>query len=222
MRSGLRRSLWVAAMLVVATGALSAVPAAPLSAAESEVKRPALPLRPDRAPPKPQEKIRRTSESGRFALTYPTPEWFVVPDDRDEQDQRYDLTLRHRDGASFIRAHRGRRNNRGIEGSLIQESKQAKYLIDYEPETVAPEISTEDYEASALFCGRRRQGPARRACSLVKVVLHGREVIQIHSLIDADTPRARKRLQSEVEAIVDSLELIEPDETEANGPPPAL
>lgn len=210
----MRGFLTVTALVVATTVPTSGPPLA----ADSATPRPALPLRPDKAPPEPQKKMRSLSDSGRFALTHGTPEWFVVPNDQDEQNQTYDLTLRHRDGDSFIRAHRGRRNNRGIEGSLIQESNQAKYLIDYEPETVAPEISTEDYEASALFCGRRRQGPARRACSLVKVVLHGREVIQIHSLIDSDTPRARQRLQAEVQDIVASLELLEPIQGNAKSP----
>ena len=212
MKSNLRGFLFVAAGLM-AGGLLDGLPSGLAHAAEAEERPSELPLRPGQEAPDPDPKRRALSESGRFALTFPASDWFVVPGDEDEQKRRYDLTLRHRDGASFVRAHRARRDNRGIEGSLIKESEQAKYLIQYDPENVAPEVSTEDYEASALFCGRRRQGPARRACSLVKVVLHGREVIRIHSLIDADTPRARKRLQTQVEAIVESLERLEP----ANG-----
>ena len=52
----------------------------------------------------------------------------------------------------------------------------------------------------------------------MKVVLHGREVIQIHSLIDSDTPRARQRLQAEVQDIVASLELLEPIQGNAKSP----
>ena len=133
----MRGFLTVTALVVATTVPTSGPPLA----ADSATPRPALPLRPDKAPPEPQKKMRSLSDSGRFALTHGTPEWFVVPNDQDEQNQTYDLTLRHRDGDSFIRAHRGRRNNRGIEGSLIQESNQAKYLIDYEPETVAPKTT---------------------------------------------------------------------------------
>ena len=161
MTDGRKKSLFCA-LLLFFTLSLS-----PALAADSDSNVRPPPLRPGSEPQPPKETRRVPSESGRFALTFPTADWIVVESDKDEQGQSYDLTIRHRDGDSFVRAHRGRRDNRGIEGSLIAESNQAKYLIEYDPETVDPDISTENYEASALFCGRRRQGPARRACSLV-------------------------------------------------------
>lgn len=210
MTDGLKKRLFFALTLLFALSMSLTQPDRQALASDSDSNLRPPPSRPGSEPQSPKETRRVPSESGRFALTFPTADWIVIQGDQDEQGQNYDLTLRHRYGASFVRAHHGRRDNRGIEGSLIEESAQAKYLIEYDPESVDPEISTEDYQASAVFCGRRRQGPARRACSLVKVALHGREVVKIHSLIDADTPLARKRLQAEVEAIIESLELIEP------------
>lgn len=207
-----RRLKWlcrIAISLSLAMGFTSIQPGGAALATESEVKPQSRPRHPLRDPQPPKKKVRIPSQSGKFALTFPAADWSVIENDTDEQNQSYDLSLRHKNGTSFVRAHLDRRDNRGIEGSLIKESNQAKYLLEYDPESVEPKISTEDYEAEALFCGRKRQGPAGRACSLVKVALHGREVVKIHSLIDAETPLARKRLQEEVEAIFASLELIE-------------
>lgn len=197
------------ALLMITSGALPLVAAAAESLHSKAPVSPPL-VRPDRPAPPPKEMTRSQSASGKFALTFPTLDWIMIENDRDEENRTYDLSLKHRNGSSFVRAHIGRRDNRGIEGSLIRESAQAKYLIEYDPQSVDPEISTEDYQASAVFCGRRRQGPARRACSRVKVALHGREVVKLYSLIDADTPRARKTRAAEVSAIFESLELLPP------------
>lgn len=174
----------------------------------------ALPPRPtDRAQDRAHEPVRAISESGSFAVVLPNSDWVIVRGETDDRGKPLDLMLRHRDGQSFVKGRLARRHNRGIEGSLINESQQAKYLIHYDPESVEPELSDEDYTGSALFCGRLRQGPARRACSLVRVTLHGRQVIQLHSLIAADTPLARKRIQAQVETIFDSLKPLKPDES---------
>ncbi len=149
------------------------------------------------------------SRSGAFALTFPGPEWFSVDPDSEPEDRDYDLVVHHPSGGAWVKGRLARRSNRGIEGSLIEEASHAKYLIDYEPDRVTTRISPDSYRASALYCGRRRQGIAREACSLVLVTLHGRRMVQLHSLVDAATPRRRENLQRQVEAAFESLRLLD-------------
>lgn len=173
---------------------------------------PERPIRPGTPPPPQVEKERVVSSSQSFALSFPNKDWTVLSDPDENQEEIFELRLQHRNGEAFIHGRTGKRDPRGIKGSLIDESRQAKYLLEYDPETVESVISQEDYTGSALFCGRRRQGPARRACVLVAVALNGRSVVKIHALIDADTPRARNQLQAEVEDIFQSLERLKQDD----------
>ena len=121
-----------------------------------------------------------------------------------------DLAVYHRGGGAWVKGRLARRSNRGVEGALIDEATHAKYLIDYDPEDVAIHLSTETYRGSALYCGRLRQGNARKACSLVAVALHGRQMVRLHSLIDATTPGQRQKLLAEVENAFAGLRLLEP------------
>ena len=143
-----------------------------------------------------------------FAMTFPGNDWFSALPSENPKFEGLDLAVYNRSGGAWVKARLARRSNRGVEGSLIDEASEAKYLIQYDPATVRTEISLENYSGSALYCGRLRQGSARKACSLVAVVLHGHKMIRLHSLIDAKTPRQREVLLSQVETAFASLERL--------------
>ncbi len=144
-----------------------------------------------------------------FAMTFPGEGWFSVLPSSDAEFKGLDLAVYHRGGSAWVKARLARRSNRGVEGSLIDEATEAKYLIRYDPATVRTKISLETYSGSALYCGRLRQGSGRKACSLVAVALHGRKMIRLHSLVDAKTPRQREVLLGQVEAAFASLQRFE-------------
>jgi hypothetical protein len=141
-------------------------------------------------------------------LTFPNREWFAVDPRTDPRFVELDLAVFHSGGNAWVKGRLARRSNRGVEGALIDEARQAKYLIHYDPETVETEVSLETYRGSALYCGRLRQGTARKACSLVGVALHGRRMVRLHALVDAKTPSQRAQLLAEVEAAFASLHLL--------------
>jgi hypothetical protein len=143
-----------------------------------------------------------------FAMTFPGQDWFSVLPSKDPKFEGLDLAVYNRSGRAWVKARLARRSSRGVEGSLIDEASEAKYLIQYDPATVRTEISMDNYSGSALYCGRLRQGSARKACSLVAVVLHGHKMIRLHSLIDAKTPRQREVLLNQVETAFASLERL--------------
>jgi hypothetical protein len=144
-----------------------------------------------------------------FAMTFPGEGWFSVLPSSDAEFKGLDLAVYHRAGGAWVKARLARRSNRGVEGALIDEAIEAKYLIQYDPATVRTEISLETYSGFALYCGRLLQGTARKACSLVAEALHGRKMIRLHSLVDAKTPRQREVLLAQVEAAFASLQRFE-------------
>ncbi|MDG2335517.1 MAG: hypothetical protein P8Q97_14965 [Myxococcota bacterium] len=146
------------------------------------------------------------SQSGMFSLTLPGTNWFAVRPDTRPELAGLDLAVFRIGGGGWIKGRLARRSNRGVEGALIDEAVHAKYLIEYEPDAVETNLSLDAYRGSALYCGRLRQGSARKACSLVAVQLHGRQMIRLHSLVDAKTPRLRAVIQAEVEAALSSLQ----------------
>ena len=157
-----------------------------------------------------QEDERLVARSGTFALTFPNQEWFAVDPDERPDLAGLDIAVYRAGGGGWVKGRLARRSNRGVEGALIDEASHAKYLIEYEPDTVRTELSLETYRGSALYCGRLRHGSAREACSLVAVRLHGRQMIRLHSLVDAKTPRMRKAILAEIESAFASLETIPP------------
>ena len=150
------------------------------------------------------------ANSARFALTFPGPGWFDVDPESEARFAGLDLVVFHRDGGAWLKARLARRSNRGVEGALIDEAVHVKYLVNYDPEDVETDISLENYRGSALYCGRLRQGSARKACALVAVSLHGRQMVRLHALVDAKTPRRRQALLSELQRALASLELLPP------------
>jgi hypothetical protein len=168
---------------------------------------PAAPIAP--LPDETNEGLRVMAVSEAFAMTFPGEGWFSVLPSSDAEFKGLDLAVYHRGGSAWVKARLARRSNRGVEGSLIDEATEAKYLIQYDPATVRTKISLETYSGSALYCGRLRQGTARKACSLVAVALHGRKMIRLHSLVDAKTPRQREVLLAQVEAAFASLQRFE-------------
>ena len=148
------------------------------------------------------------SVSGAFALTFPGGEWFAVDPRTHPELEGLDLAVYHKGGDAWLKGRLARRSNRGVEGALIDEAQEAKYLIQYDPDSVELELSEANYRGSAVYCGRLRQGTARKACSRVGVALHGRQMVQLHSLVDARTPRLRAQLLAEIDAAFASLELI--------------
>ena len=168
---------------------------------------PPSPLEPE-GPPTASKSIRIVSVSGAFALTFPGPEWYAVNPEIHPEFEGLDLAVFHKSGGAWLKGRLARRSNRGVEGALIDEARQAKYLIQYDPDSVKMELSEADYRGSAVYCGRRRQGTARKACSRVGVALHGRQMVQLHSLVDAPTPRLRERLLAEIDSAFASLELL--------------
>ena len=173
------------------------------------------------APGDPEELL-AVARSGSFRLTFPNREWYAVDPRNHPRLGKLDLAVYHAGGRAWVKGRLARRSNRGVEGALIDEAAEAKYLVAYDPDTVETKVSLEDYRGSALYCGRLRQGNANRACSLVVVALHGRQMIRLHSLVDAKTTRQRERLLAEVEAAFASLELLPaPPDTEDHNPPKA-
>ena len=158
--------------------------------------------------PAAQGSIRVVSVSGAFALTFAGGEWFAVDPRTNPELEGLDLAVYHKGGDAWLKGRLARRSNRGVEGALIAEARQAKYLIQYDPDAVEMELSESDYRGSAVYCGRLRQGTARKACSRVSVALHGRQMVQLHSLVDARTPRQREALLAEIDAAFASLELL--------------
>ena len=150
------------------------------------------------------------SRSGSFALEFPAKDWYAATPRTSDEDADLDLAVYHRGGGAWVKGRLARRSNRGVEGALIDEARHAKYLLDYDPDEVEVNLSTETYRGSALYCGRLRQGKARRACSLVAVVLHGRQMVRLHSLVDAATPSQRQKLLAEIEGAFASLRLTTP------------
>jgi len=154
--------------------------------------------------------LRVVADSARFALTFPGKGWFAVDPQSEARFAGLDLAVFHREGGAWLKGRLARRSNRGVEGALIDEAVHVKYLVNYDPENVETEISLENYRGSALYCGRLRQGSARKACALVAVALHGRQMVRIHALVDAKTPRRRDALLSELQRALASLELLDP------------
>ncbi len=152
--------------------------------------------------------VRIVSVSGAFALTFPGREWFAVDPRTHPELEGLDLAVYHKAGDAWLKGRLARRSNRGVEGALIDEAQEAKYLIQYDPDSVELELSEANYRGSAVYCGRLRQGTARKACSRVGVALHGRQMVQLHSLVDARTPRLRERLLAEIDSAFASLELL--------------
>ncbi|MDE0887277.1 MAG: hypothetical protein OSB70_17275 [Myxococcota bacterium] len=146
------------------------------------------------------------SQSGTFSLTFPGSNWFAVKPETRPELAGLDLAVFRIGGGGWVKGRLTRRSNRGVEGALIDEAENAKYLIQYEPNAVETNLSLGAYRGSALYCGRLRQGSARKACSLVAVRLHGRRMIRLHSLVDAKTPRLRAAIQAEVESAFLSLQ----------------
>lgn len=179
----------------------SPVDASPLDASPS-------PSRAAADTPTASGSVRIVSVSGAFALTFPGREWFAVDPRTHPELEGLDLAVYHKAGDAWLKGRLARRSNRGVEGALIDEAQQAKYLIQYDPDSVELELSEANYRGSAVYCGRLRQGTARKACSRVSVALHGRQMVQLHSLVDARTPRLRKRLLAEIDAAFASLELL--------------
>jgi hypothetical protein len=162
--------------------------------------------------------LRVVADSARFALTFPGKGWFVVDPQSEARFAGLDLAVFHREGGAWLKGRLARRSNRGVEGALIDEAVHVKYLVNYDPENVETEISVENYRGSALYCGRLRQGSARKACALVAVALHGRQMVRIHALVDAKTPRRRDALLSELQRALGSLELLDPPATPPGAP----
>ncbi|HIG00338.1 MAG TPA: hypothetical protein EYQ66_03375 [Myxococcales bacterium] len=163
--------------------------------------------------------LRVVADSARFALTFPGKGWFAVDSQSEARFAGLDLAVFHREGGAWLKGRLARRSNRGIEGALIDEAVHVKYLVNYDPENVETEISLENYRGSALYCGRLRQGSARKACALVAVALHGRQMVRIHALVDAKTPRQRDTLLSELQRALASLEILDPPATTQPGSP---
>lgn len=190
----------------------------PVHAQESPLAAPPLPPAAAETPhpQKRAESFLALSRSGSFALEFSGGDWYAVDPEAASDLAGFDLAVYHRGGGAWVKGRLARRSDRGVEGALIDEATHAKYLIDYEPEDVDVQLSTETYRGSALYCGRLRQGKARKACSLVAVVLHGRRMVRLHSLIDATTPRARERLLAQVESAFANLHLLAPKDSGAN------
>ncbi|MCS5638626.1 MAG: hypothetical protein NZ990_19115 [Myxococcota bacterium] len=184
----------------------------PVHPQQSPLAAPPLPRAATEAPlPEgPAESFLALSQSGSFALEFSGDGWYAVDPEAASDLAGFDLAVYHRGGGAWVKGRLARRSDRGVEGALIDEATHAKYLIDFEPEDVDIQLSTETYRGSALYCGRLRQGKARKACSLVAVALHGRRMVRLHSLIDATTPRARQRLLAEVESAFANLHLLAP------------
>ena len=162
--------------------------------------------------------LRVVADSARFALTFPGKGWFAVDPQSEARFAGLDLAVFHREGGAWLKGRLARRSNRGVEGALIDEAAHVKYLVNYDPESVETEISLENYRGSALYCGRLRQGSARKACALVAVALHGRQMVRIHALVDAKTPRRRDALLSELQRALASLELLDPLASQPGSP----
>jgi len=205
---------WVKAALFAFLGLAAADPA---HAQQSPLAAPPLPPATAGNPPGqgPAESFLALSRSGSFALEFSAEGWYAVDPGAAPDLAGFDLAVYHRAGGAWVKGRLARRSNRGVEGALIDEAAQAKYLIQYDPEDVDVRLSSENYRGSALYCGRLRQGKARKACSLVAVALHGRQMVRLHSLIDATTPRQRERLLAEVERAFAGLRLLMPSEPDA-------
>jgi hypothetical protein len=203
------------------------LPLSPPSASPSPSPTPSAPPFP-RTPPSAQAhermsdalapSLRVVANSARFALTFPGEGWFAVDPQSEARFAGLDLAVFHREGGAWLKGRLARRSNRGVEGALIDEAVHVKYLVNYDPENVETEISVENYRGSALYCGRLRQGSARKACALVAVALHGRQMVRIHALVDAKTPRRRDALLSELQRALASLELLDPPATPPGAP----
>jgi hypothetical protein len=202
-------------------------PVSPPSASPSPSPSPSAPPFP-RTPPSaqahermgdsPAPSLRVVADSARFALTFPGKGWFAVDPQSEALFAGLDLAVFHREGGAWLKGRLARRSNRGVEGALIDEAVHVKYLVNYDPENVETEISLENYRGSALYCGRLRQGSARKACALVAVALHGRQMVRIHALVDAKTPRRRDTLLNELQRTLASLELLDPLPTQPGAP----
>lgn len=186
--------------------------AAPANAEESPIGLPAAPpALAETGPLHRSEAFLALSRSGTFALEFPGEDWYGVNPDASADLTGIDLAVYHRSGRAWVKGRLARRSNRGVEGALIDEATHAKHLVEYDPEDVEVHLSTETYRGSALYCGRLRQGKARKACSLVAVALHGRQMVRLHSLVDATTPARRQRLLAEVRSAFASLRLLAPN-----------
>jgi hypothetical protein len=169
-------------------------------------------------PSEGETSVRIMSDSGRFSLlssdrhhrTFSSQHW-VRRDPKISAASVFDLLVTHRPDGSGLWAHIGSKSPAGMPGVLAAVSPYARsFVIEYDPDEVISEVSLDTYRGTTIYCGRIPNTHHRSSCSLVHVVLHGRETIRFYALIVANRPNQRDALLGEFFSLLASIELHEP------------